>query len=197
MSIGGPTRPSGVSAAVEGLRGRGVLLASPADVDRLRSELVAAGFAVAEADLSGATRQDGSSGAEHHPPAEPSPDTLDAEPTRTSLRTAQAAVAAALRLPETAGRNLDAMVDSLRDLATWWPESERVVLLLHHAESLVESDLPGWHTLTEILREASHDLLRGAPGDRAFETVALVDRHGVLRLPGEGQRQSTPGREHV
>ncbi|HLS44232.1 MAG TPA: barstar family protein [Ornithinicoccus sp.] len=204
MTSGGTPRPNRVSAAVHGLRGRGVLLASPADAERIRSELVAAGFAVAEADLSGTTQRDGSSdqqegssGDEPHAPAERSPDTLDAEPLRTSLRTAQAAVAVALRLPETAGRNLDAMVDSLRDLATWWPESARVVLMLHHAESLVESDLPGWHTLVEILREASHDLWRGAPGDRAFETVALVDRHGVLRLPGEDQRQSTPGREHV
>jgi hypothetical protein len=171
---------------VHGLRGRGVLLASPADAERIRAGLVAAGFAVVEADLSGATRRGAATGAEHHPLLGQSPDTLDSEPIRTSLRTAQTAIADALRLPETAGRNLDAMVDSLRDLATWWPGSERVVLLLHHAESLVESDLPGWHTLTEVLREASQDLWRGGGlGDRAFETVALVDRHGVLRLPGE------------
>ena len=103
-----------------------------------------------------------------------------------SLRSAQAAVAGALRLPETAGRNLDALVDSLRDLAAWWPGDERIVLLLHHAESLVEGDLPGWHTLTEILREASADLWRGgAEGDRVFETVALVHQHGVEALPEE------------
>lgn len=110
-----------------------------------------------------------------------------------TLRTAQAMIAAALHLPETAGRNLDAMVDSLRDLATWWPQNERVVLLLHGAEALVQSDLPGWHTLTEILRVASRDLWQGgAPGDRVFETVALVDRHGVPSLPTEPLANAVP-----
>src|SRR5690606_27949140 len=170
MTSGATPRSNRVSTAVHGLRGRGVLLAPPADAERIRTELGGAGLAVAEADLPGTTQRDGSSGPRagaagggHRPPAGPRPDTRDAERPRTSLRTAQAAVAVALRLPESAGRNLDAMVDSLRDLATWWPESDRVVLLLHHAESLVESDLPGWHTLIEILREASHDLQRDAP----------------------------------
>lgn len=144
------------------LGGRGVLLASPRDVDLIRERLGSAGFTVAETG------------------------------TPDSLRGAQAAVAEALRLPETAGRNLDALVDSLRDLAAWWPDSERIVLLLHEATALVESDLPGWHTLTEILREASADLWRGGvEGDRAFETIAFVDRHGVGRLPAEQPDQRT------
>lgn len=151
------TAPTRVSAVLPALRGHGVLLAAPADGDHLRAVLAASGFAIAEADLG-----------------------VDA----TELRTAQAAIATALRLPETAGRNLDALVDSLRDLALWWPESDRIVLVLHNAQALVDSDLPGWHTLTEILREASSDLWRdGGVGDRAFETVALVDGHGVLALP--------------
>lgn len=111
---------------------------------------------------------------------------LSSDPVLTSLRTAQAAVAEALRLPEAAGRNLDALVDTLRDLATWWPGHDRVALLLHGAASLVDSDLPGWHTLTEILSGASAELWRdGGPGDVAFETVALVDQHGVPAIPAD------------
>nr|WP_306254784.1 barstar family protein [Ornithinimicrobium cryptoxanthini] len=110
-----------------------------------------------------------------------------------TMRGAQAAIATALRLPETAGRNLDALVDSLRDLALWWPESDKIVLVLHEAQALVDADLPGWHTLTEILREASTDLWRdGGAGDRAFETVALVDGHGVLALQ-EGSADGEAG----
>lgn len=149
--------PPRVSTVLPGLRGRGVLLAAPADGDDIRAALVAGGFAIAEADL-------GEDGA--------------------TMRTAQAAIATALRLPETAGRNLDAMVDSLRDLALWWPESDKIVLVLHGAQSLVDGDLPGWHTLTEILREASTDLWHdGGAGDRALETIALVGGHGVPTLP--------------
>lgn len=169
--------PVRVSTIVPALRGRGVLLAAPADADQIRRALVTSGFAIAEADLGPH---------EQSPGAQLSADTLDSDPQSTTMRTAQAAIATALRMPEAAGRNLDALVDSLRDLATWWPDDERIVLVLHGAESLVEGDLPGWHTLTEILREASADLWRGGgAGDRAFETVALVDRHGVLALPDE------------
>lgn len=179
MSSPGSTRPTRIHTVLPALRGRGVLLAAPQDASRIRQELSAAGFAVAEADLT--------DGGDRHAAAEVAADTLDTDPVRSSLRTAQAAVATALHLPETAGRNLDALVDSLRDLATWWPENERIVLLVHGAESLVESDLPGWHILTEILREASADLWRGGvEGDRAFETVAFVHRHGVPALPGPG-----------
>ncbi len=177
--------PTRVRAVVPGLRGRGVLLAAPQDADRIRAALESAGFVVAEADL----RHDG----DGHSTARPTADTLDADPTPSSMRAAQAAIATALRLPETAGRNLDALVDSLRDLATWWPQEERIVLLIHGAESLVESDLPGWHTLTEILREASADLWRGGvEGDRAFETVALVRHHGVPVLPEDEATPEAP-----
>ncbi|USQ80296.1 barstar family protein [Ornithinimicrobium faecis] len=154
MPSGSSSKLTRVHDVLPALRGRGVILASPQDGEHIRQHLGSVGFTVVEADL----------------PAE--------------LRAAQATIAGALRLPETAARNLDALVDSLRDLATWWPDDERIVLLLHGAESLVEGDLPGWHTLTEILQRASADLWRGgAQGDRAFETIALVDRHGVARLP--------------
>lgn len=184
MSTGGSTHRSRVRDTLPALQGRGVVLAAAQDADRIRRTLVGAGFAVAEADLgSGSTA--GARGETDG--TDLWADTLDRDTTPTSLRTAQAAIAAALHLPETAGRNLDALVDSLRDLATWWPDDERIVLLLHGAGSLVDGDLPGWQTLTEILREASGDLWRdGGAGDRAFETVALVDRHGVLALPEDG-----------
>lgn len=146
-----------VSRIVPGLRGHGVLLAAPQDTGRLRWALADHGFAIAEAYL----------------------------PDAAGLREAQARIAAALHLPESAGRNLDALVDSLRDLAVWWPDQERVALLVHGAEALVATDLPGWQVLTAILRDASDDLWRGGmAGDRAFETVALVDGHGVTPLAG-------------
>ena len=147
-----------VATLLPGLAGRGVLLAAPDDAEQVRRTVAGSGFAVA--DVAG--------------PA-------------TGLREAQAAIARALRLPETAGRNLDALVDSLRDLATWWPDDERVALLWPGAEELVEGDLPGFLTLTEILRAATEDLWRGGgPGDRQFETIAFVRRHGVRAL-GEAQ----------
>lgn len=171
MPTGRASHPIGVRSVLPALGGQGVLLAAAADADRIRHALADAGFAIVEADLSARDQR--------------------ADP--TTLRTAQATIAEALYLPETAGRNLDAMVDSLRDLATWWPEDERILLLLHGAEALVQSDLPGWHTLTEILRDASRDLWQGgAPGDRVFETVALVDRHGVPSLPTEPLANAVP-----
>jgi hypothetical protein len=140
-----------------GLTGRGVLLADPGDAERVRRTLSGNGFAVAEV-------QEAAAG----------------------MRAAQAAIAQALRLPVTAGRNLDAMADSLRDLSTWWPDDERVALLWRGADELVDSDLPGFLTLIDVLRAATDDLWRGgAPGDRQFETVAFVGRHGVPMLPGE------------
>jgi hypothetical protein len=146
-----------VAALLPGLTGRGVLLADPADAGRVRRTLTGNGFAVAEV-------------------TEPA----------AGMREAQAAIARALRLPTTAARNLDAMVDSLRDLATWWPDDERVALLWPGAEELVDGDLPGFLTLTEILRAATDDLWRGGgPGDRQFETVAFVERHGVPALREE------------
>jgi hypothetical protein len=140
-----------IARLLPGLTGSGVLLADPADADRVRQTLAGGGFAVAEAVGAAA-----------------------------GMREAQAAIARALRLPATAERNLDALVDSLRDLARWWPDDERVALLWPGAEELVDGDLPGFLALTEILRAATDELWHGgAPGDRQFETVAFVGRHGV------------------
>lgn len=146
-----------MSTLLPGLPGRGVLLADPGDAEVVRSTLAEGGFAVAEAAGEAA-----------------------------GMREAQAAIARALRLPAAAERNLDALVDALRDLAAWWPDDERVALLLPAAGRLVDSDLPGFLTLTDILRTAADDLWRGgAPGDRQFETVAFVSRHGVPALRKE------------
>lgn len=172
--------PTRIRTILPALSGRGVLLAAPADADRIRRALASAGWTVTETDVAG-------------PPLGPGQpdDTLDAESRRTSLRAAQEAIARALRLPDTAGRNLDALVDSLRDLSSWWPEDRQVALFLHRAESLVESDLPGWHTLVDILETASAQLWQdGGTGDRILETVALVAGHGVLALPEEPAEQA-------
>lgn len=167
-----PRTPRRVRDVLPGLRGQGVLLASPSDGSVIEQALTAAGFVVAQAELT----SPGATGGAH-------PSGMPDAP--VALRTAQAAIASALRLPDTAGRNLDALIDSLRDLATWWPGTDQLVLLLHGAEALVDNDLPGWHTLTEILAGATTDLWRGGgPGDVAFETVALVAQHGVRGLPG-------------
>lgn len=178
--------PTRVSTVLPALRGRGVLLAAPTDADHIREVLIDRGFAIAETDLGDLADQQNHS--ENAQPADKTTTKMGG-----TMRAAQAAIATALRLPETAGRNLDALVDSLRDLALWWPESDKVVLVLHGAQTLVDRDLPGWHTLTEILREASADLWRdGGAGDRAFETVALVDGHGVHALR-EGSAEGEGG----
>lgn len=181
-----PSHRAQITRLIPGLRGQGVLLASPLDADRVRRALTGAGFALAEV---------------------PAPewgdraaDTLESERPATSLREAQAAIAQALRLPESAGRNLDAMADSLRDLPLWWPEADRVALLWHGAEALVDSDLPGFLLLSDILRSATRELWRGdSDGDRAFETIAFVERHGVRTLPREADaadpdHDADPGR---
>ncbi|GAA1148278.1 barstar family protein [Ornithinicoccus hortensis] len=165
-----PTSRVLVSQVLPSLTGHGVLLASPQDVDRVRDGLSAAGFTLAEI---------------HAPDwGGRAVDTLDSDKPATSLREAQAAIARTLRLPDGAAHNLDALVDSLRDLALWWPEDTRIALLWHGADALVDSDLPGYLELTDILRSATDDLWRGGDdGDRLFETVAFVDRHGVRTLP--------------
>lgn len=174
--------PTRVSTVLPALRGRGVLLAAPTDVDHIRTVLIGSGFAIAEADLVH-QGEVGDHGAGRNLPKNAQEANQTSPKMGGTSRAAQEAIATALRLPEPAGRNLDALVDSLRDLAVWWPESDKVVLVLHGAQGLVDSDLPGWHTLTEILREASADLWRdGSAGDRAFETIALVDGHGVPAL---------------
>ncbi|MFT3860156.1 barstar family protein [Micropruina sp.] len=98
--------------------------------------------------------------------------------TMDDFRAAQAAVASALRLPPSAGRNLDALADSLGDLARYWPHTPRIVLAWTHPEGLVLNDQHGWFRLVEVLADGSDRLWRGAgadPDDRLFETLVFVD----------------------
>lgn len=95
----------------------------------------------------------------------------------TDFRVAQAAIAAALGLPPTAGRNLDALADSLGDLARYWPDAPRIALFWKHPDRLIDTDTSGWFKLADVLQDATDRLWRGgdAAADRLFETVLLVD----------------------
>ena len=94
----------------------------------------------------------------------------------TDFRVAQARIASALRLPETAGRNLDALADSLGDLARYWPDAPRIARFWTHPERLIDVDPSGWFRLADVLQDATDRLGRdgGDPADRLFETVLLV-----------------------
>ncbi|MGC5585255.1 barstar family protein [Ornithinimicrobium sp. W1665] len=71
-------------------------------------------------------------------------------PVDADLRRTQAELAAALRLPSPAERNLDAMADTLRDLHQIW-DGRMVALLWKDAERLACADGRGWWILGEIL----------------------------------------------
>ena len=70
-------------------------------------------------------------------------------PVAADFRATQTEIARALRLPETAGRNLDALEDSLRDLAQIW--GGPVALLWEGAEALARTDGSRFWILCEIL----------------------------------------------
>ncbi|GAA1173278.1 hypothetical protein GCM10009584_12920 [Ornithinimicrobium humiphilum] len=74
-------------------------------------------------------------------------------PLEGGLRASQAEIARALRLPATAAGNLDAMVDSLRDLPDIWGTSQ-VALLWQDAERLAVAEGRSWWLLAEILDDA-------------------------------------------
>jgi hypothetical protein len=84
-------------------------------------------------------------------------------------------LADALFLPPTAGANLDALIDGLRELSDRWPDTSRLVLLWSGAEALVRADLLGWTVLAQTLMTAAKHAwspLHGRPV--VFETVAFV-----------------------
>lgn len=95
----------------------------------------------------------------------------------TDLRAAQRAVATALHLPGNAATNLDALVDTLRDLDDWWPHDPRLALLWEDADVLQEHDPKGWATLQDILDEASER----EPGRLRIETVGGAATHRRTR----------------
>lgn len=142
-------------------RGRDVVLAAMSDLPPLTTALREAGHTVADVE--------GTPG----------------------MRTMQVRIAEALHLPATAGTNLDALVDSLRDLYRWWPGTRVLMLAWHDAHLLVEDDLPGWLELVDILRAASRQHLPGPPdgaGSLRFETLAGIRGHGVVPHSGEDRR---------
>lgn len=94
------------------------------------------------------------------------------------FRAAQAALATALKLPASAGRNLDALADSLGDLARYWPDAPRLVLAWTHPQQLMLDDERGWFRLVEVLANASDRLWQGEgddPDDRLFETLVFIE----------------------
>ena len=80
-------------------------------------------------------------------------------------------VTTALRLPETAADNLDALADALRDLPIRWLGCRRLALLAD-AEQLVRTDLLSWLQLGLVLGQATGTLWESA--GLVFETVFLV-----------------------
>jgi hypothetical protein len=81
-------------------------------------------------------------------------------------------VATALRLPPTAGNNLDALADSLRDLPDRWPGTGRLALLVPGAETLIQADLLAWLQLSLVLGQATGSLWNERR--TVFETVFFV-----------------------
>lgn len=130
------------------LEGESLLFTDAARVSALARDAGAAGYRVVEVDTA----------------------------TVSDFRVAQARIAAALRLPDTAGRNLDALSDSLGDLARYWPQDHRIALFWTHPETLIDQDTSGWFRLADVLQDATRRLWRGGedPADRLFETLLLV-----------------------
>ncbi|AXH97010.1 barstar family protein [Ornithinimicrobium avium] len=98
-------------------------------------------------------------------------------PADTELRSAQAEIARALRLPGNAATNLDAMADTLRDLRQIWG-SQKVALLWEDAGRLAGEDGRAWWILGELLDEADD-----------LTVVALGEAHlGAPPAPHEQDR---------
>lgn len=143
--------PPRIRELLPGLRGEGVVLADAGDFSDVGLALLTHDFSVRQID-----------GAEIH-----------------ERRIALPALAAALHLPGAADRNLDALVDTLRDLPELWPTEDRLVLLWRHAEQFIEGDPATWEQVEEILRGASQRL---RDIGFAFETIAFVEGYDVPPL---------------
>ena len=125
-----------VSAAVPELAGHGVVWASAWQAPSTTASLTTRGWALAPC------RSEIGAGA----------------------RASQAAVATALRLPDPAGRNLDALADVLTDLPRFWPGHDKVALLWHDADVLEVADRAGHDRLVAVLRCAAERLSSDVPG---------------------------------
>lgn len=87
------------------------------------------------------------------------------------------AIGDALRMPPVT--NLDALVDCLRDLATWWPDETRVALVWLACDVLEDADPDGFAELVDILSGGHDDAWRaprdeGTPGDPADRVLRVV-----------------------
>ncbi|QQS02383.1 MAG: barstar family protein [Austwickia sp.] len=136
---------------VPGLRGRGVVFADRSDFADIALALLSAGFTVCEIDGTDIVGR----------------------------RRALPALAAALRLPGAADHNLDALMDTLRDLPDLFPGVDRLALLWRAAEQFIEGEPAAWESVREILSAATHEL---HPAGMAFETVAFVEGYDVAPL---------------
>lgn len=96
-------------------------------------------------------------------------------PVAGDFRATQAEIARALRLPESAGTNLDALEDSLRDLPQIW--GGPVALLWEGAESLARTDGSRFWILCEILDGA--DLPVIAAGEASMGAGTLAAESGT------------------
>jgi hypothetical protein len=85
------------------------------------------------------------------------------------------AVAEALRLPPSTYDNLDALLDTLRDLPRYWPDSPRLALLWTGAGSLVHADLLAWTELAQALVTASDEAWSQPARPMILESIAFVD----------------------
>lgn len=144
-----------VGAWVPGIEGQGVYFAAPPDRIPLLQTLEHAGYEVVE--MAGADLTDAAA--------------------------ARAAVAKALRLPDSAASNPDAFADGLAELHS---TAGRVLLLWSDAQMTLTGDLPGWTEIVSDLKAASAYLWDpendDSPDNIVFETVLLVDGYGVEQL---------------
>ncbi|WP_116112155.1 barstar family protein [Austwickia chelonae] len=143
--------PPIVSDVVPGLKGRGVILADHTDLPDVALALISAGYVVRELDGAHVVQRS----------------------------QALPALADALHLPGAADHNLDALLDSLRDLPDLWPGRNGVVLLWRSAEQFIEGDPQVWEQIEQILTLACLEL---APNEFAFETVAFVEGYDLAPL---------------
>jgi Barstar (barnase inhibitor) len=96
------------------------------------------------------------------------------------MRQTQAAVATALRLPEPAGRNLDALADLALDLPRFWPGEDKVALLWHDADVLETTDRAGHDRLVQILRGAAAEQAADLPAGPHREAEPPMTFEAVL-----------------
>lgn len=95
----------------------------------------------------------------------------------TSTAAALHAIGEALRMPPVT--NLDALVDSLRDLAVWWPDDTRVALVWLACDVLEDADPDGFGELVDILSGGHQDAWQaprtpGTTGDAADRVLRVV-----------------------